>query len=79
MWFAVAATANVISWQAAMIGLAALVVCGVLRLLNEWQRRKTVTALTSGAPEGTVVMLTDSPDGHAVKASMGPRQPAARS
>jgi magnesium-transporting ATPase (P-type) len=62
-WVAVTATAGVISWQAAAITVVVVVVSGVLRLLTEWQRRKTLTALMRGAPEGTVVVLSDSPSG----------------
>ncbi len=62
--------------------LAALVVSGVLRLLTEWQRRQTFTALMTGAPEGTVVIQDDSPEGQSMRASLGSalsRQASARS
>lgn len=65
------ATANVISWQAAMFTLAALVVAGVLRLCTERQRRQTLLALVIRAPEGTVVMQQDDPDGLALRLTLG--------
>jgi hypothetical protein len=71
-WVASIATANVISWQAAALILGALVVSGLLGLLNEWQRRKTIQALISSAPEGAIVVLTEAPAGQSVTVRMGP-------
>jgi hypothetical protein len=70
-WPVLTATANVISWQAAMFTLAALVVVGVLRLCTERQRRQTLLALVTRAPEGTVVMQQDGPEGHAMRLTLG--------
>jgi hypothetical protein len=81
-WVAVTASANVISWQAAATTVAVLVVSGVLRLLTEWQRRKTLTALMTAAKEGAVVIVNDGPSGQYMRASVGAsvrRQPIARS
>lgn len=64
-------TATVVSWQAAVLMLAALVVAGVLRLLAEQQRRRTLLALVANAPEGTVVMQQDGPDGQAMRVTFG--------
>ena len=44
MWIAIATAANVISWHAAAVMLAAMVISGVLGLLAEWQRRLTIKA-----------------------------------
>lgn len=82
MWAAITATAGVISWQAAALTLASLVVSGVLRLLTEWQRRKIFMALMVGAPEGTVLIQHDSPGEQFMGASAGSAvslQPPARS
>jgi hypothetical protein len=82
MWAAMTVTANVISWQAAAMTLAVLVVSGVLRLLTEWQRRLTFTALMIGAPEGTVVIQHDSTGEQSMRASLGsplPRRSSVRS
>ena len=73
-------SATMVSWQAAALTLATLVVCSVLRLLTEWQRRETFKALTVGAPEGTVVTQYDGPEGQSMRAAVGsplPRQPSA--
>jgi hypothetical protein len=73
IWMAMTASANVISWQAAAITLAALIISGVMQLLNEWQRRKTIKELISGAQSGTVVVLSDSPGGQTLKARLESR------
>jgi hypothetical protein len=65
------AGASVISWQAGSLMLAALVVSGVLRLLTEWQRRKTLLALLSGAPQGSRVIRQDTSGGQLMKVSVG--------
>jgi len=78
MWMVTTAAANVVSWQAATLTLAALVVSGVLRLLTEWQRRKTFTALLNGTREGIVVEMNDGPAGDSITATVGsvpPPQP----
>jgi hypothetical protein len=70
-----------ISWQAAVMTLAALVVSGVLRLLTEWQRRQTFLALIVRAPEDTMMEQHDTPGGQSMKVSLGSsasRQPSAR-
>jgi cation transport ATPase len=72
IWIGITATANVVSWQAAAMVLAAMVVSGVLRLLAEWQRRQTIKALMARVPEGTVVVLGDTPAGQSMRASLGP-------
>lgn len=75
-------TAGVISWQAAAVTLAALLVSGVLRLLTEWQRRQTIKALMSGVAKGTTVVVSEDQDGHSFRLSRDPvpaRRPIARS
>ena len=71
MWAAMTMTAKVISWQAAVMTLAALIVSGALQLLTEWQRRQTFSTLMAGAPEGTVVTQHDSAGGQSMRASLG--------
>lgn len=70
-WAAMTIAANTISWQAAAMTLAALVVSGVLRLLAEWQRRQTFMALMVGAPEGTVVIQHEDRGGQSMRARLG--------
>jgi len=62
----------VVSWQAAMFTLAALVAAGVLRLCAERQRHWTLLALVTRAPEGTVVMQQDGPEGLTMRLTLGP-------
>lgn len=64
-------SASMVSWQAAALTLAALVVCSVLRLLTEWQRRETFKALMAGAPEGTTVTQHDGPEGQSMRVALG--------
>jgi hypothetical protein len=64
-------TAALVSWHAMAATLIGMVVSGVLRLLTEWQRRQTINALIAGAPVGTVVIVSDSPTGQFMKASLG--------
>ena len=81
-WVGLTATASVISWQAAAITLAALAISGVLRLLTEWQRRKTFLALIAGASEGIIVEQQDTSGGQSMKVSLdssASRQSSARS
>jgi hypothetical protein len=62
---------GVISWRAALLALAILVVRGMLRLFTEWQRRQTFTALLRDAPDGTVIVQHDGPGGQAMKVTWG--------
>jgi hypothetical protein len=55
--------------------LAALVLSGVLRLLAEWQRRRTIQALLARVPEGTEVVLSDTPTGQSMRLGLASRQP----
>jgi hypothetical protein len=71
MWVGVTTTAALVSWHAAAATLIAMVVSGVLRLLTEWQRRRTIRALMAGAPVGTVLIVSDSPTRQFMKASLG--------
>lgn len=75
VWIAITTTASVISWQAATTVLAAIVLSGVLGLLAEWQRRQTIKVLMSKLPEGTVVVLDDTPAGQSLRARIGSGQP----
>jgi hypothetical protein len=69
-WIAVPTAAGAISWQAATLTLAALVVSGVLRLLTEWQRRQTIKVLMAGAREGAVLDLRDTAAGQSMKVNL---------
>lgn len=66
-----AVACGVISWRAALLALAILVVGGTLRLFTEWQRRKTFTALLRHAPDGTVIVQQDGPGGQAMTVTWG--------
>ena len=67
LWAGLTVTTSVLSWQAAALTVAALVVSGVLGLFAEWQRRKTLLALITSAPPGTVVLQGDTAGGHSMK------------
>jgi hypothetical protein len=73
MWVVMTASAGLISWQAAAMTLAATVICETLRLLTAWQRRQAIEVLMTRAPEGTVVVLSGSPAGQSMRASLGRR------
>jgi hypothetical protein len=77
-----ALTANVVSWRAAAVGLAALVVSGVLQLLIERQRQHAFKAVVTGGPEDKVVVMQYSgTEGRYMRASLSipvSRQPADR-
>lgn len=60
-------------WWCAALLLAATCVRGVVRLCFEWQRRKTLIALSVAAPPGTVVTQRDGPDGHSMSVCVGGR------
>ena len=82
VWAGLTAAAEVISWQAAAMALAALTISGVLRLLTEWQRRKTFLALMARASGNIMVEQQDTPRGQSMKVSLGSavsRRPSARS
>jgi hypothetical protein len=70
MWMG-AAACGVISWQAAVVALAIVVVGGALRLFTEWQRRKTFRSLLRGAPEGTIIAQQDGPGGQVMTVTWG--------
>lgn len=53
-WAATAAP-HVVSWATLGAVLVPLVVIGAIRLLAEWQRRKTLVAVLINAPAGSVV------------------------
>jgi hypothetical protein len=71
-WMGLTAAAGVVSWQAAGMTLAALIASGVLRLLAEWQRRKTLSVLIAHAPEGTQLTQQDTPPGQFMQVRLGP-------
>jgi hypothetical protein len=61
MRLGVVAAAGVISWQAALLALAILVVGGASRLFTEWQRRETFTSLLRNTPDGTIIVQQNGP------------------
>jgi hypothetical protein len=70
---ALSAMANVVSWQAAVITLVALLAPGIIRLLLELLRRRTFATLVADATEGTVVEQRDGPGGQSMKVTVGRR------
>jgi hypothetical protein len=60
-----------ISWRIALLFLAILSVGVVLRLLTEWQRRKTFASLLASAPAGTVIVQQDGPEGETMSVTWG--------
>jgi hypothetical protein len=73
-----AVASGLISWRAAALALAILVVSGTLRLFTEWQRRKTFTWLVAHVPEGTIIVQQDSPGGQTMTVAMGSCKPVDR-
>ncbi|WP_433462658.1 hypothetical protein [Spirillospora sp. CA-128828] len=71
---------GVLSWRAAAMVVAILVVSGAMRILVEWQRRQTFAALMADAPPGTVVVQSDRPGEQTMKVTLGgrPRRSRAR-
>jgi hypothetical protein len=70
-----AALPGVVSWHTGIIALGAVAVTGILRLLAEWQRRATLTALIRSAPPRTVVMQDDKGTGSSIRVWMGDGMP----
>jgi hypothetical protein len=70
-WAGLIVAAGAVSWQAAVLTLAALAGSGVLRLLAEWQRRKTFLTLIGKVPEGTIVEQQDTLEGRSMRVSLG--------
>jgi hypothetical protein len=60
-----------ISWHAALLALAILVVSGALRLFTEWQRRKTFILLLEHSPKDTVIVQQDGPGGQTMTVTWG--------
>jgi len=67
VYVAMTVAASTISWQAAVLTVAAMLISGVLRLLGEWQRRQTFVALMSRAMEGIDVVQNDTPGSQFMK------------
>jgi hypothetical protein len=65
-----AALPGMVSWHAGIIGLGAVAVTGILRLLGEWQRRVTLVALLRNAPPRAVVLRDDKDTGHSTRVWM---------
>jgi len=61
------------SWQVGVMVLGSLVIVGVLRLLTERQRRKTIVEVLSRAPAGATVF--HQAFGRSVVVRMGPTVP----
>ena len=57
--FWVSAMAHAGSWQAEALALAFLLTEGLIRLLFEWQRRRTLRVLLGQAPAGTRITQRD--------------------
>jgi hypothetical protein len=66
-----AVASGVISWRVALLVLAILATGAVLRLLTEWQRRKTFGSLLASAPAGTVIVQQDDPKGETMTVMWG--------
>jgi magnesium-transporting ATPase (P-type) len=66
-----AALPGVVSWHAGIIALGAVAVIGILRLLAERQRRKTLIALIRNAPPQTVIVQDDKGTGNSARVWMG--------
>ncbi|MEU9020384.1 hypothetical protein [Actinomadura sp. NPDC048394] len=62
---------GLVSWRAAAMVVAILVVSGVMRILLEWQRRRTFAALMADAPPGTVVVQRDRPGEQTMRVTLG--------
>ncbi|MDX3109418.1 hypothetical protein ACIBO5_12750 [Nonomuraea angiospora] len=69
---------GIISWRAAMMLLAIVVLNGAFRIIIEWQRRRTFVALMAGALPGTVVVQQDGPEGQTMRVTLGTRRPRPR-
>jgi hypothetical protein len=74
-----ALTSGLICWQEAVTVLAVLAVSGACRILIEWQRRLTVIALVTRAPQGTVVEQHDGHEGQTMRVVLGGRSRRPRS
>jgi hypothetical protein len=66
-----AVASGVFSWRVALLVLAVLVAGGALRLLTEWQRRRTFASLLTNAPVGTVIVQQDGPEGETMTVTWG--------
>lgn len=51
---------HVLPWQSAC---CVLLIAGVMKLLSEWSRRKTLLAITTQSPPGTVVAQAGGMEG----------------
>ena len=69
-----ATIAGIDSWGAALLVLLILALAGALRLFTEWQRRKTFVLLLKNAPNGTVIVQKDGPEGQAMTVAWGGRE-----
>jgi hypothetical protein len=67
----VVAAPGVVSWQAALLALAILVVGGAPRLFTEWQRRETFTSLLRNTPDGAIIVQQDGPGGQTMTVTWG--------
>ena len=66
-----AVASGVVSWRVALLVLAIVAVGVVLRLLTEWQRRKTFALLLTNAPVGPVIVQQDGPEGETMTVTWG--------
>ena len=67
------ALSGVLSWRAATMVVAILAVSGAVRILLEWQRRRTFVALMADAPPGTVIVQSDRPKEQTMRITLGGR------
>jgi hypothetical protein len=62
---------SIVSWQAGVAAIGLVAAAYVLRLLGEWQRRKTLMALMRDAREGTVVLQHEGDQGSSLSVWVG--------
>jgi len=66
-----AVASGVITWRVALLVFAVLAADVALRLLTEWQRRRTFASLLAKAPVGTVIVQQDGPEGETMTVTWG--------
>ncbi|MET8145042.1 hypothetical protein ABZU32_32475 [Sphaerisporangium sp. NPDC005288] len=71
-WAALTAlTAGASSWQSTALMAGALAAWTAMRLLTEWQMRRTLVALARTARSGRITIPGNAPPGHALRLSWG--------
>ena len=62
---------HMVSWKVGLLILAVLALSALTRLLDEWQRRRTLVALIKHAPRGSVIVQGRGRNGPAMWVTVG--------